>query len=151
MSDCSYAAMSNHKLTLANLCVKSNSMWTNFADNGKIHTCMYNVCTLYTTAVGVISPRQLARCLHRNEYDIWCNVCWTLVRGGILLASLARHTLRLWALTRPSAQPTVPYQGKGRGRAITYEQLFICQTHVERLQSLIFATNGKIRRFEFTP
>lgn len=40
--------------------------------------CMYNVCTLYTTAVGVILPRQLARCLHRNEYDIWCNVCWTL-------------------------------------------------------------------------
>lgn len=60
MSDCSYAAMSNHKLTVANLCVKSNSMWTNFADNGKIHTRMYNVCTLYTTAVGVISPRQLA-------------------------------------------------------------------------------------------
>ena len=60
MSDCSYAAMSNHKLTVANLCVKSNSLWTNFADNGKIHTCMYNVCTLYTTAVGVISPRQLA-------------------------------------------------------------------------------------------
>ena len=29
--------MSNHKLTVANLCVKSNSMWTNFADNGKIH------------------------------------------------------------------------------------------------------------------
>ena len=70
--------MSNHKLTVANLCVKSNSMWTNFADNGKIHTCMYNVCTMYTTAVGVILPRQLACCLHRNEYDIWCNVCWTL-------------------------------------------------------------------------
>ena len=52
--------MNNHKLTVANLCVKSNSMWTNFADNGKIHMCMYNVCTLYTTAVGVILPRQLA-------------------------------------------------------------------------------------------
>ena len=52
--------MSNHKLTVANLCVKSNSMWTNFADNGKIHMCMYNVCTLYTTAVGVILARQLA-------------------------------------------------------------------------------------------
>ena len=73
---------------------------------------MYNVCTMYTTAVGVILPRQLARCVHRNEYDIWCNVCWTLVRGGILLAALARHTLRLWALTRPSAQPTVPCPGK---------------------------------------
>lgn len=59
-------------------------MWTNFADNGKIHTCMYNVCTMYTTAVGVILPRQLACCLHRNEYDIWCNVCWTLVWGGII-------------------------------------------------------------------
>ena len=31
----------------------------------------------------------------------------------VLLAALARHTLRLWALTRPSAQPTVPGQGKG--------------------------------------
>ena len=117
MSDCSYVAMSNHKLTVANLCVKSNSMWTNSADNGKIHTCMYNVCTLYTTAVGVILPRQLACCLHRNEYDIWCNVCWTLVWGRVLFASLTRHTLRLWALTRPSAQPTVPCQGKDKGRA----------------------------------
>lgn len=79
---------------------------------------MYNVCTLYTTAVGVILARQLARRLHRNEYDIWCNVCWTLVRGGVLFASLARHTLRLWALTRPSAQPAVPYHGKGKGRAL---------------------------------
>jgi hypothetical protein len=90
---------------------------------------MYNVCTLYTTAVGVILPRQLARYLHRNEYDIWCNVCWTLVRGGILLAALTRHALRLWALTRPSAQPTVPCQGKdGRLR-------------------FVFATNGTIERF----
>ena len=76
MSDCSYAAMSNHKLTVANLCVKSNSLWTNFADNGNKCLRMYNVCTMYTTAVGVISPRQLACCLHRNKYDIWCNVCW---------------------------------------------------------------------------
>ena len=123
-------------------------MWTNFADNGNKRLCMYNVCTLYTTAVGVISPRQLACCLHRNEYDIWCNVCcmyvrWRLVNdwrrfiayvgswrcyrraarekllagkclwGNVLFASLTRHTLRLWALTRPSAQPTVPGQGKG--------------------------------------
>lgn len=66
--DCSYAAMSNHKLTVANLCVKSNSMWTNFADNGKIHTCMYNVCTLYTTAVGVILARQLARLMLVNDW-----------------------------------------------------------------------------------
>ena len=71
MSDCSYAAMSNHKLTVANLCVKSNSMWTNFADNGKIHTCMYNVCTLYTTAVGVISPRQLAW-FHHGSWRVVC-------------------------------------------------------------------------------
>lgn len=33
--------------------------------------------------------------------------------GNVLFASLTRHTLRLWALARPSAQPTVPYQGKG--------------------------------------
>ena len=104
-------------------------MWTNFADNGKIHMCMYNVCTMYTTAVGVILPRQLAWCLHRNEYDIWCNVYWTLVWGSVLLAALARHTLRLWALTRPSAQPTVPGQGRAK---------------VERFE---FATNGAIERF----
>ena len=34
------------------------------------------------------------------------------LRGNIRLASLARHTLRLWALTRPSAQPTVPCHGE---------------------------------------
>jgi len=45
----------------------------------------------------------------------------------VLFASLTRHTLRLWALTRPSAQPTVPGQGKGKGRAITYEQSLICR------------------------
>lgn len=35
------------------------------------------------------------------------------VRGSVLFAALTRHTLRLWALTRPSAQPTVPCQGEG--------------------------------------
>ena len=48
----------------------------------------------------------------------------------VLLAALARHTLRLWALTRPSAQPTVPCQGK-----------------MARVQALMFATNGAIERF----
>ena len=152
------------KLTVANLCVKSNSMWTNFADNGKIHTCMYNVCTMYVQCI----PRQLAwfhhgswrvvctemntifgatfvgRCMY-NVYALYVRCMyarWKLVndwrrfianagsrtcyrravrgkllagkcwRGNVLLASLARHTLRLWALTRPSAQPTVPCQGK---------------------------------------
>lgn len=33
-------------------------------------------------------------------------------RDSILFASLTRHTLRLWALTRPSAQQTVPCHGK---------------------------------------
>lgn len=131
MSDCSYAAMSNHKLTVANLCVKSNSMWTNFADNGKIHTCMYNVCTMYTTAVGVISPRQLARLFAPKwirylvqrllDTGSWRYYGRTVrgkllagkcLRGNVLFASLTRHTLRLWALTRPSAQPTVPCHGK---------------------------------------
>ena len=147
MSDCSYAAMSNHKLTVANLCAKSDSIWTNFADNGKIHTCMYNVRTTYTTAVGVILPRQLARfryvfCSLRSHgtrdkavsiIDRCYRERWFVevlsascsretvggemfvgkyVRWSVLLASLARHTLRLWALTRPSAQPTVPCHGK---------------------------------------
>ena len=34
----------------------------------------------------------------------------TFVRTSVLFAALTRHTLRLWALTRPSAQPTVPGQ-----------------------------------------
>ena len=51
----------------------------------------------------------------------------TLVRGHVLFAALARHTLRLWALTRPSAQPTVPCHGKG--------------------ERFVFATNGTIERF----
>lgn len=54
--------------------------------------------------------------------------CW---RESVWLAALARHTLRLWALTRPSAQPTVPGQGKVAWR-------------VERV---VFATNGTIERF----
>ena len=87
MSDCSYAAMSNHKLTVANLCVKSNSLWTNFADNGKIHTCMYNVCTMYTTVVGVISPRQLARLFAPK----WIQY---LVQRLYVLGSLRSHGTR---------------------------------------------------------
>ena len=59
--------------------------------------------------------------------------CSTLVianvyRGAVLFASLARHTLRLWALTRPSAQPTVPGQGKQAfNPGFT---LMMCVTHV---------------------
>lgn len=34
-------------------------------------------------------------------------------RDSVLFAALTRHTLRLWALTRPSAQPTVPGHGEG--------------------------------------
>ena len=36
----------------------------------------------------------------------------TFVRTRVLFASLTRHTLRLWALARPSAQPTVPGHGE---------------------------------------
>ena len=158
MSDCSYAAISNHKLTVANLCVKSNSMWTNFADNGKIHTCMYNVCTLYTTAVGVISPRQLA-CFRyafcslrshgtRDKAGSIIDRCYRERVSVEVFCSLRSHGTRL--LLTQQSNPCLGH-GKCEGRAITYEQLFICQTHVERLQSLIFATNGKIGRFEFAP
>ena len=51
----------------------------------------------FTTAVGVSGIVLAGKCL----------------RGRVLFASLTRHTLRLWALTRPSAQPTVPGHGKG--------------------------------------
>ena len=89
---------------------------------------MYNVCTMYTTAVGVILARQLA-CFRyvfcslrshgtRDKAGSIIDRCyrerlaWKCLCGNVLLAALARHTLRLWALTRPSAQPTVPGQGK---------------------------------------
>ena len=50
------------------------------------------------------------------------------VRTHVLFDALTRHTLRLWALTRPSAQPTVPCHGKhafNPGIA-----LVVCVTHV---------------------
>ena len=42
-------------------------MWTNFADNGKIHTCMYNVCTMYVQCI----PRQLAW-FHHGSWRVVC-------------------------------------------------------------------------------
>ena len=52
----------------------------------------------------------------------------TLVRTSVLFAALTRHTLRLWALTRPSAQPTVPGQGEQASNpGIT---LMVCVAHV---------------------
>lgn len=51
----------------------------------------------FTTAVGAIV------CTEMNTIFGATFVC-------VRLAALARHTLRLWALTRPSAQPTVPGQ-----------------------------------------
>ena len=52
----------------------------------------------------------------------------TLVRGGVLFAALTRHTLRLWALTRPRAQPTVP--GHGEQSSNPGFALVMCVTHV---------------------
>lgn len=86
---------------------------------------MYNVCTMYTTAVGVISPRQLARCLHRNEYDIWCNVCWET------FCSLRSHGTRF-------------AYGRLRAQALSQPCLVKERTKVERF---VFATNGTIERF----
>lgn len=52
----------------------------------------------------------------------------TCYRTRVLLAALTRHTLRLWALTRPSAQPTVPGHGEQAfNPGIT---LVVCVTHV---------------------
>lgn len=96
MSDCSYAAMSNHKLTVANLCVKSNSMWTNFADNGKIHTCMYNVCTMYVQCI----PRQLAWFYHGSwrVFDT-CSVRFAHTAHASLMGAYApkRSANRAWS------------------------------------------------------
>lgn len=117
---------------------------------------MYNVCTLYTTAVGVISPRQLACYLHRNKYDIWCNVCWetlcslrshgTRDKAGSIIdrcyrerwfvdvfCSLRSHGTRL-LLTQQSK----PCLGQGRAvvRAITYERLFIRRAWYRKLDAV---------------
>lgn len=59
--------------------------------------------------------------------------CSTLVIAnvcsiGVRLAALTRHTLRLWALTRPSAQPTVPGQGEQAFNPGIV--LMMCVTHV---------------------
>ena len=75
------------------------------------------VCTMYV------------QCMYTVYHGSWRD--FTTAVGGfsirVLFASLTRHTLRLWALTRPSAQPTVPCQGKG--------------------ECFVFATNGTIERF----
>ena len=109
---------------------------------------MYHVCTMYTTAVGVILPRQLACCLHRNEYDIWCNVCWTLVWGRVIgklfegkcwrgnvcgetLCSLRSHGTRF-------------AYGRLRAQALSQPCLVKGRAKVERF---VFATNGTIERF----
>lgn len=49
-------------------------------------------------------------------------------RTRVLFAALTRHTLRLWALTRPSAQPTVP--GQGEQAFNPGFVLMMCVTHV---------------------
>ena len=52
----------------------------------------------------------------------------TFVRTRVLFAALTRHTLRLWALTRPSAQPTVP--GHAKDAFNPGIVLMMCVTHV---------------------
>ena len=52
----------------------------------------------------------------------------TFARTHVLFAALTRHTLRLWALTRPSAQPTVP--GHGEQSFNPGIALMMCVTHV---------------------
>ena len=60
------------------------------------------VCTMYV------------QCMYTVYHGSWRD--FTTAVGAIsirvLFAALTRHTLRLWALTRPSAQPTVPCQGQ---------------------------------------
>lgn len=111
----------------------------------------------FTTAVGVFSIRVLFASLARHPrwrlVNDWRRFIanagsWTRYRravrgkllagkclwGNVPFASLTRHTLRLWALTRPSAQPTVPCQRKGAVCwAITYERLFICRVCSNKL------------------
>ena len=68
--------MSNHKLTVAT-CVSRVIQCELILP---ITAKFISVCTMYIQC----TPRQLAWfhhgswrvCLHRNEYDIWCNVCW---------------------------------------------------------------------------
>ena len=72
--------------------------------------------------------------------EVFCSVRFAHTAHASLMGAYAPKRSANRALSR-----------EDKGRAITYEQLFICQTHIERLQSLIFATNGAIERFEFAP
>ena len=92
----------------------------------------------FGTAVGMLFAPKRIRYLMQRLLGTGLRTCYRqtvrgkmlagkCLRGSVLFASLTRHTLRLWALTRPSAQPTVPCQGK--------------------VECFVFATNGTIERF----
>ena len=95
----------------------------------------------FTTAVGALFAPKWIRYLVQRLLDTCLRTRYRqVVRGkllagkclwgNVLFAALTRHTLRLWALTRPSAQPTVPGHGK-----------------MARVERFVFATNGTIERF----
>ena len=68
------------------------------------------------------------RCLRYSVLNVQQSLSQTFARTRVLFASLTRHTLRLWALTRPSAQPTVPGQ---REQAFNPGfTLVVCVAHV---------------------
>ena len=78
---------------------------------------MYNVCTMYTTAVGVILARQLARVRERLFECVFC--------------SLRSHGTRF-------------AYGRLRAQALSQPCLVMGRAKVERF---VFATNGTIERF----
>ena len=69
------------------------------------------VCTMYVQCI----PRQLARCLHRNEYDIWCNVCWDAGswRYSVRFAHTAHASLMGASAPKRSANRALSWEGRG--------------------------------------
>ena len=104
---------------------------------------MYNVCTLYTTAVGVISPRQLA---HFRERLFGCAFCslrshGTRDKAGSIIDRCYRERLAWKRSARFARTAHASLMGayapkRSANRAWSWEG-----------RVLVFATNGTIERF----
>ena len=106
---------------------------------------MYNVCTMYTTAVGVISPRQLAcfRYVFRSLRSHGTrDEAGSIIDGGyrerlarkrsVRCAHTAHASLMGAYAPKRSANRALSWED-GVCWALTYEQLFICRAWCYKL------------------
>ena len=104
--------------------------------------CMYNVCTLYTTAVGVISPRQLA-CFRYAFCSLRSH--GTRDKAGSIIDKGYRERVSVEVFCSLRSHGTRFAYGRLRAQALSQPCLVKGRTRcVERL---VFATNGAIERF----